>query len=97
MMIADAILGHANPWTDLFDPGRKALTHGAWEYIKKNADYPYYMIRDRFAGPDARSLRAVKRGEGKIIERKGAKVAAYRDQAGEVISGPAGAPLPTAE
>jgi glycine/D-amino acid oxidase-like deaminating enzyme/nitrite reductase/ring-hydroxylating ferredoxin subunit len=84
MMIADAILGRANPWSELFDPGRKAITRGLWDYVKENADYPYYLIRDRFTGPDARSLRAVKRGEGKIIERHGAKVAAYRDRDGAV-------------
>jgi hypothetical protein len=39
------------------------------------------MMRDRFAGADAQSVRAVKRGQGRIIERNGAKVAAYRDQA----------------
>jgi len=84
MMISDAILGRSNPWTELFDPSRKALTRGLWDYVKENVDYPYYMIRDRFAGADAQSLRAVKRGQGKIIERKGAKVAAYRDPAGQV-------------
>ena len=84
MMIADAILGRSNPWAELFDPSRKALTRGLWNYLRENLDYPYYMIRDRFAGPDAQSLRAVKRGHGTIIERKGAKVAAYRDQAGQV-------------
>jgi glycine/D-amino acid oxidase-like deaminating enzyme/nitrite reductase/ring-hydroxylating ferredoxin subunit len=84
MMMSDAILQRPNPWTDLFDPGRKALAHGLWDYLKENVDYPYYMIRDRFAGPDARSLRAVKRGQGKIIERNGARVAAYRDAAGSV-------------
>jgi Rieske Fe-S protein len=81
-MIADAILGRRNPWVELFDPSRKALTRGVWDYVKENLDYPYYMIRDRFAGADARSLRAVKRGQGAIVERKGAKVAAYRDRAG---------------
>ena len=84
IMISDAILGQSNPWSELFHPSRKALTRGLWDYLKENVDYPYYMIRDRFAGPDAQSLRAVKRGQGKIIERKGAKVAAYRDQAGQV-------------
>jgi glycine/D-amino acid oxidase-like deaminating enzyme/nitrite reductase/ring-hydroxylating ferredoxin subunit len=84
LMISDEILGRSNPWTELFDPGRKALTRGLWDYVKENADYPYYMIRDRFAGADPQSLRAVKRGEGTIIERNGAKVAAYRDEAGEV-------------
>jgi Rieske Fe-S protein len=84
IMIADAILERSNPWAELFDPSRKALTRGLWDYVKENVDYPYYMIRDRFAGPDARSLRAVKRGQGKIVERNGTKVAAYRDQAGAV-------------
>jgi glycine/D-amino acid oxidase-like deaminating enzyme/nitrite reductase/ring-hydroxylating ferredoxin subunit len=84
MMIADAILERSNPWADLFDPDRKALAHGLWDYLKENADYPYYLIRDRFAGGGAQSLRAVRRGEGKVIERKGAKVAAYRDPAGAV-------------
>jgi glycine/D-amino acid oxidase-like deaminating enzyme/nitrite reductase/ring-hydroxylating ferredoxin subunit len=82
MMIADAILGRPNPWAELFDPNRMALGRGLWEYIKENADYPYYMIRDRFAGAEGRSLRAVRRGQGKIIERDGAKVAAYRDPPG---------------
>jgi glycine/D-amino acid oxidase-like deaminating enzyme/nitrite reductase/ring-hydroxylating ferredoxin subunit len=84
IMISDAILERSNPWTDLFDPGRKALTRGLWDYAKENVDYPYYLIRDRFAGAAAKPLRAVKRGQGKVIERNGAKVAAYRDPAGTV-------------
>ena len=135
MMMSDAILQRSNPWTELFDPGRKALTRGLWDYVKENVDYPYYMIRDRLAGAEAQSLRAEPRGHGKIIERNGAKVAAYRDvdgsvslrsaicthmgcvvawnsaeqtwdcpchgsrftPAGDVISGPAEAPLPEVE
>jgi glycine/D-amino acid oxidase-like deaminating enzyme/nitrite reductase/ring-hydroxylating ferredoxin subunit len=84
MAISDAILKRSNPWADLFDPGRKALGRSLWDYVKENADYPYYMIRDRFAGTEARSLRAVKRGEGAVIERNGEKVAAYRDSSGAV-------------
>jgi glycine/D-amino acid oxidase-like deaminating enzyme/nitrite reductase/ring-hydroxylating ferredoxin subunit len=84
MMMSDAILERPNPWRELFDPGRKALTRGLWDYLKENADYPYYMIRDRFAGVEAKSLRAARRGDGKVIERNGAKVAAYRDHDGAV-------------
>ncbi len=84
MMTADAVLGRTNPWADLFDPGRKALRHGLWDYIKENADYPYYLIRDRFAGAAGKSVRAVPRGQGRIIERSGKKVAAYRDKSGAV-------------
>jgi len=82
IMFADAIQGRPNPWAELFDPGRKALRRGVWEYIKENADYPYYMMRDRFAGAEGRSLRSVKRGQGKVIEYRGAKTAAYRDPSG---------------
>lgn len=82
MMATDAILGQSNPWTDLFDPGRKAILRGAWTYLKENKDYPYYLIRDRFAGAEGRSLRAVKRGSGSVIEYNGQKVAAYRDEHG---------------
>jgi glycine/D-amino acid oxidase-like deaminating enzyme/nitrite reductase/ring-hydroxylating ferredoxin subunit len=84
MMVADALLERPNPWTELFDPARKALTRGTWDYVKENIDYPYYMVRDRFAGAGAGSLRAVRRGQGKVLERNGAKVAAYRDPAGAI-------------
>ena len=84
MIISDAILERANPWTQLFDPSRKALTRGLWDYLKENVDYPYYMLRDRFAGAEAKSIRAVKRGQGKVIERDGKTVAAYRHPDGSV-------------
>jgi glycine/D-amino acid oxidase-like deaminating enzyme/nitrite reductase/ring-hydroxylating ferredoxin subunit len=82
IMISDAICGRANPWTELFDPKRLAIRRGLWDYVKENADYPYYMVRDRFAGAEGRSLRSVKRGEGRIIEHGGTTVAAYRSPSG---------------
>jgi glycine/D-amino acid oxidase-like deaminating enzyme/nitrite reductase/ring-hydroxylating ferredoxin subunit len=82
VMIADAITGRVNPWRDLFDPGRKALTKGLWDYLTENADYPYYMIRDRFAGGATADLRTVSRGQGALIERHGTKIAVYRDDRG---------------
>ena len=71
MMATDRILGRKNPWRDLFDPGRKKIVGGAWDYIKENKDYPYYMLRDRFAGAEAKSLRAVKRGRGQDPRAQG--------------------------
>jgi glycine/D-amino acid oxidase-like deaminating enzyme/nitrite reductase/ring-hydroxylating ferredoxin subunit len=82
MMACDRVLGRPNPWAELFDTGRKKIAGGAWDYARENKDYPYYLIRDRFAGAEGTSLRAVKRGEGKIIDRNGASVAAYRDDNG---------------
>ena len=83
MMACDAATGLPNPWRDLFDPGRKKL--GAlWDYIRENKDYPYYLVRDRFAGAEGRSLRALRRGQGCILDVDGQRIAAYRDEAGRV-------------
>jgi Rieske Fe-S protein len=82
MITSDAILERPSPWVDLFDPGRGALWHGLWAYVKENADYPYYRLRDRFAGAEGKSLRAVERGQGKVVEYRGEKVAAFRDSDG---------------
>ena len=84
LMARDAALGRPNPWAELFDTGRTKVTAGAWDYLKENKDYPYYLIRDRFAGADGRSLRELGRGKGQILELKGKRVAAWRSDAGTV-------------
>lgn len=80
VMARDWITGIKNPWSDLFAPDRKKVRGGTWDYLRENKDYPYYLIQDRFHAPEAKSLRAVKRGEGKIILLGGKKVAVYRDK-----------------
>jgi len=85
MMAADSVAGRANPWGDLLDPARKKIRGALWDYLAENKDYPYYMVRDRFAGAEGRSLRALKRGEGKILDIDGQRVAAYRDPTGAAI------------
>jgi glycine/D-amino acid oxidase-like deaminating enzyme/nitrite reductase/ring-hydroxylating ferredoxin subunit len=82
LMAHDWATGRRNPWAELLDPGRTTVRGGTWNYLKENADYPYYLIRDRFVGPDAKSLRAVRPGEGRIVEIAGKKVAAYRSEKG---------------
>jgi glycine/D-amino acid oxidase-like deaminating enzyme/nitrite reductase/ring-hydroxylating ferredoxin subunit len=84
IIISDAICDRKNPWSELFDPERSAIRRGVWDYIKENADYPYYLIRDRFAGTQGRSLRSVRTGQGRIIEYQGKTVAAYRDPRGKL-------------
>ena len=84
IMALDACLGRKNPWQELFDPGRTKVRGGAWDYIKENVDYPYYMIRDRLVGPEGTSLRELRSGEGRILELKGERVAASRDDKGKV-------------
>jgi glycine/D-amino acid oxidase-like deaminating enzyme/nitrite reductase/ring-hydroxylating ferredoxin subunit len=85
MMIADRILGQKNPWSELFAPERTAILHGTWDYVKENADYPYYLMRDRLAAAERPNLSALARGQGQVIDRDGAKVAAFRDESGAMV------------
>jgi len=82
MMATDAVSGRKNPWQSLFDARRTHLLTGAWNYLKENKDYPYYMIRQRFAGAEGKTLRGLRPGSGKILELDGKRVAASRDLKG---------------
>jgi glycine/D-amino acid oxidase-like deaminating enzyme/nitrite reductase/ring-hydroxylating ferredoxin subunit len=85
MMAADALTGRRNPWAELFDTGRTKIRGGLWDYLRENKDYPYYLVRDRFAGSEGRSIRAVKRGTGRVLSVDGKHVAVYRDLDGSVV------------
>jgi glycine/D-amino acid oxidase-like deaminating enzyme/nitrite reductase/ring-hydroxylating ferredoxin subunit len=85
MILRDTIAGKPeNPWRELFDVHRSALARGPLNYLRENADYPYYMLRDRFAGAATRHLRAVRHGEGRLVDVNGQIVAAYRDDRGRL-------------
>lgn len=83
-MITDRILCRENPWSELFDVNRMNLLAGGWDYLKKNLDYPYYLVKDRLTAPEGKSTREVKRGEGKILVIDGERVACSRDGQGKV-------------
>jgi glycine/D-amino acid oxidase-like deaminating enzyme/nitrite reductase/ring-hydroxylating ferredoxin subunit len=85
VMARDRYLGKKNPWFDLFDVNRKKFHGGAWNYVRENLDYPYYMMRDRLETAGGTSLDDLKPGEGKILKLDGRKVAAYRDEKGKVF------------
>src|SRR5207237_1030441 len=77
--------GRTNPWSELFDPARKKIVGGLWDYVAENKDYPYYLVRDRFAGAEGQSRRAVARGSGKVLDLDGRQVAVYRDKSGQTV------------
>ena len=84
MMVRDKFVGRKNPWLELFDVNRKKLHGGTWRFVKENLDYPYYMLRDRFAAAEGDSVDDLKIGEGRILKLEGTRVAAYRDDSGKV-------------
>ena len=84
MMFADHVMKQPNPWAELFDPARTKVKGGLWDYVKENKDYPYYLVRDRFAGTTGESLRAVARGTGQVIDLNGQAAAVHRALDGKV-------------
>jgi glycine/D-amino acid oxidase-like deaminating enzyme/nitrite reductase/ring-hydroxylating ferredoxin subunit len=84
MMACDAVNGRDNPWQELFKIQRKKIRGGAWDYLKENFDYPYYLVRDRLAATEGASTRSVRPGEGKILRLDGQRVACARDEQGKL-------------
>jgi glycine/D-amino acid oxidase-like deaminating enzyme/nitrite reductase/ring-hydroxylating ferredoxin subunit len=84
MMARDWATGRKNPWTDLFAVDRKKLKGAAWNYVRENKDYPYYLIKDWIARPEAESVRELKRGDGMIIGSRRKKRAVFRDRDGKI-------------
>ena len=84
MMARDWAAGEKNPWSALFAMDRKRIKGAVWNYLRENKDYPYYLIKDRFARAEADSVRELKRGNGMIIGSRGNKVAAFRDAEGNI-------------
>ena len=85
MMARDEITGVSNPWSKLFDVDRSLVRRGPWKYFTENLDYPYYLVRDRFAGASTRSLRSIRRNSGDVVEVDGTRVAAYRNEKGSSL------------
>jgi glycine/D-amino acid oxidase-like deaminating enzyme/nitrite reductase/ring-hydroxylating ferredoxin subunit len=84
IMAHDWATGRKNPWTDLFAVDRKKIKGATWNYLRENMDYPYYMVKDRIARPEADSVRALEPGDGMIIGSRGKKIAAFRDRTGKL-------------
>jgi nitrite reductase/ring-hydroxylating ferredoxin subunit len=84
MMARDRYLSRPNPWFDLLRVDRKPFHGGVWQYVKENFDYPYYLLRDRVAGTEKGTLEDVRNGAGRILKWQGRKVAAYRNEHGEL-------------
>ncbi|HEY6644840.1 FAD-dependent oxidoreductase [Povalibacter sp.] len=83
MMARDRFLGRENAWQSLFETSRPPFHGGTWRYLRENADFPYYFIRDRLQRV-TEELDDVPKGEGRIVNHAGRKVAAYRDAHGAV-------------
>lgn len=83
-IIQDAILGKDNPWAKTFDPKRFTPVASASKVIDENVHVVKHLVEDYLLPDDTVELREIKSGEAKTLELNDKKVAAYRDEQGEL-------------
>jgi glycine/D-amino acid oxidase-like deaminating enzyme/nitrite reductase/ring-hydroxylating ferredoxin subunit len=84
-LLSDLILRRPNPWAEVFDPGRRAITASATEFVAQGANVAAELVSGlvRSGGHHPESLGS---GDGAILTVHGKKVAAYRDDAGVLVT-----------
>lgn len=82
LLIAELIEGRESAWTSLYAPDRRLL-RAADEFLRENLNFvPYYG--ERLSGGDIDSLAALASGEAAILRAGLHKIAAWRDDTGEL-------------
>jgi nitrite reductase/ring-hydroxylating ferredoxin subunit len=84
MMARDRYLNRDNPWFDLLRVDRRPFHGGLWRYAKENVDYPYYLLRGRLEGVEELDPQELRNGEGRLLKWQGRKIAAFRNESGEL-------------
>ncbi len=85
IILTDAISSRENPWAPLYDASRVKPLASAKDFVKENVNVVRRFVGDRLSHPDyQRELEAVERGQGAIVTIDGDRVAAYRDDSGEL-------------
>ena len=83
MLISDLIEGTANPWAETFDSTRAGLAHGLGDVVAANLKVAKHFVGDRIGGI-FRTADDLAAGAGAVVLLDGRKVAAFRDDAGEL-------------
>lgn len=84
MIISDAILGKENQWAKIYDPKRFTPVASAPNFIKENVDVAVHLVKDYLFKKNANELEEIKAGEGKTIKLNGERLAAYRNEQGQL-------------
>ncbi|HLO75908.1 MAG TPA: FAD-dependent oxidoreductase [Magnetospirillum sp.] len=82
LIISDLVLGRANPWARLYDPGRVTLK-AASSYADSGLQVAEHYA-EWLTGGDVEDVSAVPPGTGAIVRSGLTKMAVYRDEAGQV-------------
>jgi glycine/D-amino acid oxidase-like deaminating enzyme/nitrite reductase/ring-hydroxylating ferredoxin subunit len=82
LLISDLIVKGSSPWTEVYDPSRKPVK-AAGTFLSENLTVPKNFA-EYVAPGERRSWDELKPGEGAIVRSGVTKVAAYRDEKGQL-------------
>jgi glycine/D-amino acid oxidase-like deaminating enzyme/nitrite reductase/ring-hydroxylating ferredoxin subunit len=84
MIISDLIAGVKNPWLEVFDSTRSQPLKAAANFLKENLNVATQFRKNLPGKADAGDYSEIKNGEGAVIDNKGKKIAAHRDESGKL-------------
>ncbi|PDT43558.1 MULTISPECIES: FAD-dependent oxidoreductase [Sinorhizobium] len=82
LILRDLVMGRENIWAGIYQPSRISIG-AAGEYISENLTMPANLA-EHLTGGELSSLDELKPGDGALIRRGTSKLAAYRDDGGEL-------------
>ena len=85
MMIADDIAGIKNRWADLYNAHRFTPAKSAKKFVKENINVAGQYLKDIPGKKDAPDFDAIEPGTGGVVKKDGEKIAAYKNENGEVF------------
>lgn len=85
-VLTGAITGRTHPWSALYHSSRLKLRETAGKLLHENAHVASQWVRDHLRQPPRENLDQLSKGEGVITKLDGEKVAAYRDDDGNLFA-----------
>lgn len=82
LIIKDLITKGHNDWQDVYNPQRGNYKAAAASFVAQNADVAYQLISGKLENPDEDL--DIKEGQGKVVEYKGKRTGAYKDDKGNI-------------
>jgi glycine/D-amino acid oxidase-like deaminating enzyme/nitrite reductase/ring-hydroxylating ferredoxin subunit len=83
-ILSDLVRKRPNRYAELFSPSRIKPIDSFKEFVRENADVVYHFVADRINIHEIDYIKRLQPGTGKVVEVDGKKIAAYRDEQGNV-------------
>ena len=84
LVLTELAQGREHPWLSLYDATRADVLHSAKEFVKENLNVAKRFVGDRLRDLVAPPPESLSPGEGGIVTVEGDRVAAYRDDDGQL-------------